>query len=222
MAKHQIIKEYDKLGDLFAADPMNDSVTDILIEIYELCKDYLSQLSRVKLDNGTGTDGKIYEAYQKGDKFSRPVNVLLFNDGQIKSDADKNKVDIFWSNLKSNCICNQCADDITAAIYVIAISFCCCADLLGSGQKIAGTYFERLIGHLYTKHLHSIPVKQMTACELDDVSIKIPTDFIFNLGVNKPKFHVPVKTSSNICNNRSFRDTVIADIAGHGNFSHTN
>ena len=36
----------------------------------------------------------------------------------------------------------------------------------------------------------------MTASEKDDVSIKIPTDLIFYLGRMKPKFHVPVKTST--------------------------
>lgn len=196
MAKHQIIKEYDKLGTLFAENPMGDAVTEKLIKIYELCSVYLEPLHRVSLANGTGTDGKTYEVYQSSDKFSRPVNVILFSEGKNVSQDGKNKVSVFWENLKCNCINQQSADDITAAIYVIAISFCCCADLLGSGQKIAGTYFERLIGHLYTKHLNSTPVKQMAACELDDVSIKIPTDFIFNLGANKPKFHVPVKTST--------------------------
>lgn len=189
MAKNPVIKAYGDLGVIFAKSPMSDEVTKQLITIYRLCQATLKNMPRERLENGNGNEGKNYIAFVENKNYSRPVNVDLYEDGL-------SKVDVFFENVISNNIKAQSAEDITAAIYVIAISFCCCADLLGSGQKIAGTYFEKLIGHLYAKHLNSEPINQMIACELDDVSIKIPTDFIFDLGRMKPKFHVPVKTST--------------------------
>lgn len=105
-----------------------------------------------------------------------------------KGEEGKDKVDIFWDNLSRKNIKAQNDDDITEAVYCIAISFYCCADLLGSGQKITGTYFEKLVGHLYAVHLNATPVNRMMVCELDDVTIKISTDFIFDIGKNKTKF----------------------------------
>lgn len=103
----------------------------------------------------------------------------------------------FLNNLDAGSITNQNADDITASLYVIAMNFCCSVDLISrSSQKICGTYFEKLIGHVYSKHLHVAPSSQQYAMELDGESIKIPTDFIFNLGAGKAKFDVPVKTST--------------------------
>lgn len=196
MSKNPILKAYKELGKIFSKSSISEEVTDKLIEIHNLCQLMLKSLDVVTLENGNGNEGKKYIAFANKGKFSRPVNIELYNDGLLTADGKLNKVDIFWENVKKNTIVQQNADDITAALYVVAIGFCCCADLLGSGQKIAGTYFEKLIGHLYAKHLNSEPVNQMTACELDDVAIKIPTDFIFDLGRMKPKFHVPVKTST--------------------------
>lgn len=196
MSQHSVIKEYRALCKIFPKYPMGDEVTRKLVEIYRLCQKMLDTVIREKLDNGNGNEGKNYIVFGNGKKYSRPVNIDVYEDGLAKNTDGLTKVDVFWENLSEDNITLQTADDITSAIYVIAMGFCCCADLLGSGQKIAGTFFEKLIGHLYAKHLSSEPINQMIACELDDVSIKIPTDFIFDLGRMKPKFHVPVKTST--------------------------
>mgnify|MGYP006987341520 CR=1 FL=1 len=87
-------------------------------------------------------------------------------------------------------------ENITTALYVIAMNYCCCADLVDGMKKNTGDYFEKLIGHLYSRHLNIAPSTQMRAVELDGESIVLPTDYIFDLGAGKPKFHVPVKTST--------------------------
>lgn len=196
MSKNRIKAEYEKLKKTFEKNPMGQEVTDQLIVINSLCREMLSDLEKKPLETEKSNEGKNYIAFVSGEKLSRPVNIDLYNAALQKNGEGKDKIDIFWDNLKRKDIKAQNADDITTAVYFIAISFCCCADLLGSGQKVAGTYFEKLVGHLYAVHLNSNPVNQMTACELDDVSIKIPTDFIFDTGKNKPKFHVPAKTST--------------------------
>lgn len=197
MPRNSILKAYDELRNMFPISAKSNDVTEKLIEIYGLCHEMLAECSTEDLNNGNGNEGKNYVTFTFNNKYSRPVNIDLYNDGiSIPPTHTKTKVEIFWEDVRTNLIANQSADDITSALYVVAISFCCCADLLGSGQKIAGTYFEKLIGHLYAIHLESEPINQLLACELDDVSIKIPTDFIFDMGRMQPKFHVPVKTST--------------------------
>lgn len=88
------------------------------------------------------------------------------------------------------------ADDVKGIAYVIAMNYCTCADTLPGLKNNAGAYFEKLIGHLYARHLGINPSTQMNAVELDGESISLPTDFIFNLGPGKPKLHIPVKTST--------------------------
>jgi hypothetical protein len=196
MTQNKVIKSYKELGQIFSNSSISDDVTKKLKEIHYLCQEMLKTASCDKLNYSNGNERKNYIAFVIDNKYSRPVNIELYEDGLKTDSKGLTKVDVFWENVVNNNIAAQSASDITSAIYVIAIGFCCCADLLGSGQKIAGTYFEKLIGHLYARHLNSEPVNQMTACELDDVTIKIPTDFIFDLGRMKPKFHVPVKTST--------------------------
>lgn len=130
------------------------------------------------------------------DKHSRPVNSDLYNAGNQLDATGKTKVDIFFENLLRNQIPLQSAQDITEALYVISMNYCCCADLVDGVKSNGGDYFEKFIGHLYARHLNREPSTLMTACELDDETIQIPTDYIFNLGPNLPKFHVPVKTST--------------------------
>lgn len=81
-------------------------------------------------------------------------------------------------------------------MFMEQMNYCTCADTLPGLKNNAGAYFEKLIGHLYARHLGINPSTQMNAVELDGESISLPTDFIFNLGPGKPKLHIPVKTST--------------------------
>lgn len=207
--KHPILNEYNLLKESFNKDPLNSAVTDIIISIHNKCQHELKSKEKHILKPGNGTVGKTYFYFSDGKKHSRPVNQSLFEAGyqsatdysgkpvQIEKEVSTNKIDWFLHNLKNNNIKKQSADDITSALYAISMEFCCSTDLITSNsQKICGTYFEKLIGHIYSRYLDVAPSSTQYACELDSTSIKIPTDFIFNLGPNLPKFDVPVKTST--------------------------
>ena len=207
--KHPILINYQILKEAFNQNPLDSSVTDSIIKIHNECKVELKSKEQHSLKPGNGTVGKNYFYFSNEKKHSRPVNKALYEDGyQLATDYSGNpvhdhtglpltKVDYFLYNLKNNKIKNQSADDITSALYTISMEFCCSTDLItANSQKICGTYFEKLIGHIYSRHLNIEPSSTQYACELDSNSIKIPTDFIFNLGPNMPKFDVPVKTST--------------------------
>ena len=86
--------------------------------------------------------------------------------------------------------------EITVVLYSSAIAFCASLDVVSRGdQKTPGTFFEYLCAPLLTACLGVSPQRSLQVLNLD-LETKLPTDFIFDLGANRPKFHVPVKTST--------------------------
>ncbi|MEW6542965.1 MAG: hypothetical protein AB1411_05065 [Nitrospirota bacterium] len=82
-------------------------------------------------------------------------------------------------------------------LYTVAMSYCCAADLLKTrDQKTPATFFECLVGHLFARTLDVNPRTQVEVLRLEEEAGTLPTDFIFDLGSGRPKFHVPVKTST--------------------------
>lgn len=203
---HNIAREYDAMASLFNASASSDSVTQKFLRINELCKDEISHMHSFPIISGSTAQGKNYVVFSYADsllkpdgkenKHSRPVNIELYNAGNQLVENGRSKVDIFFENLSNNQITLQSSTDITEALYVIAMNYCCCADLVAGVKSNSGAFFEKFVGHLYAKHLGSEPSTSMDACELDGESIPIPTDYIFNPGPNQAKFHVPVKTST--------------------------
>lgn len=197
---HRIAQEYSNMKSLFSDSALSDDVTRKFISINELCKTEIAKMYALPITSGSTAVGKNYMVFSLTgnivDKHSRPVNSDLYKAGNKLDDTGKTKVDIFFENLLRNQISLQSAQDITEALYVISMNYCCCADLVDGVKSNGGDYFEKFIGHLYARHLNREPSRLMTACELDDETILIPTDYIFNLGPNLPKFHIPVKTST--------------------------
>lgn len=197
---HLIANKYDEMKNLFSSSPLDPMITTKFQEINNLCSSEIIQMSRIPITSRSTANGKNYMVFsvQNGnrEKYSRPVNIDLYNKGCGVDQNGRNIIDVFWDNVRSHTIANQSADNITAALYTICMNYCCCADLVTGVKSNSGDYFEKLIGHLFSMHLLVNPTNQMNAVELDGESISLPTDFIFDLGAGKPKFHVPAKTST--------------------------
>lgn len=134
--------------------------------------------------------GKEYFAFagNKG-KLSRAVNVSLYTSNFSEWEA----LNTLFERDK---ITELSPNKITEVIYTAAMSFCCYIDLLHSGdQKTPGTFFEYLISHLFARKLDVNPERSVQVLNLDKET-HLPTDFVFNLGSEKAKFHLPVKTST--------------------------
>lgn len=188
MSSHIILQKYEKIKKEIKKDAQSCAATNSILDTFNETRKYLKSLSTISLSyDGIG---KEYFAFQNGTKMSRAVNKNLF------LDFDDNTPIAFLNNVISKTITDQTAEEITKACYTIAICFCCSIDMLkNSDQKTPGTYFEYLIGHLISVHLGVLPSTQLDVLNLD-MKATLPTDFIFDLGENRPKFHVPVKTST--------------------------
>ena len=168
------------------------SVTDILEEICNTGRLFLGKCDAIPLESDASAQPKEYFSFQRGSKLSRAINKELFlmeNDPAIPT---------FFNQLRKGKWRTIHAHEATQALYTIAMSFCAVIDLEKSGdQKTPGTFFEYLVGHIFARRLATSPTKSLQVLNLDlREGRPLPTDFIFDLGINKPKFHVPVKTST--------------------------
>ncbi|HRQ88195.1 MAG TPA: hypothetical protein PLA50_05320 [Bacteroidia bacterium] len=133
--------------------------------------------------------GKSYFEFAREGRTSRAVNSGLFT-------KDGNLVESGLRRLLSGDSSDLSATEIDRALYTAAISFCSVSDLLKRGdQKTPGTFFEYLCAPLLSAFFGVPPARSLEVLNLD-MKTKLPTDFTFDLGTGKPKFHIPVKTST--------------------------
>ncbi len=169
------------------ANIMSPEVGVILTELFQECLDFLNKFQRVPLT--TKIPNKRYFAFYNGAKISRAIN-----DDQYIPQLDD------WIQLVDSIGTGKFkkidAVQANRAIYCLAISFCAVIDLIKSGdQKTPGTFFEYLIGHLYASRLGINPRTRLPVLNLD-METTLPTDYVFDLGPNQAKFHLPIKTST--------------------------
>lgn len=166
----------------------SDENTGILEEIYHECLNFLNQRKREKLVSKV--KNKEYFAFGDDKKISRAINQYLY-------EPDFSKWIELRDRMKEDDLTSLSATEIQKIFYTMAISFCACIDLLKSGdQKTPGTFFEYFIAYFFSWRLGVEPQNYIHLLNLDEKETKLPTDFVFNLGKNKKKFHMPVKIST--------------------------
>lgn len=184
---HAYIGLYRRFADSVRTDPLTDEPARLLGDLTRSCVAHLVTAERRGLESRV--PGKEYFAFTTGTKLTRPVNADLF----LPTDDG---VDTFLSSVLRGDLPALPAEEITRACYTIAMSFCCTIDLTKEGdQKTPGTFFERFISYLYAR---TLGVKPATGIEVLNLGLRatLPTDFIFDPGPDRPKFHLPVKTST--------------------------
>ncbi|CAM2010325.1 hypothetical protein APED_26940 [Acanthopleuribacter pedis] len=148
---------------------------------------YLDRTAQVPITSKV--EGKTYFLFSSGKKTSRAVNADLYL-------SDPTSLNPFFMAMQSNDWEALSAEEITQQAYTLAMAFITSVDLQKTGDvKTPGTFFELLCGHLVTLLLGVQPKKRIPVLNLDQTAT-LPTDFIFDLGENRPKFHVPIKTST--------------------------
>ena len=175
-----------KAGAAAVKDMKSDDTTDRLANLVVGSRTYLNGCSRIDLESKV-PDKEYFMFKSAAGKTSRPVNLDLYDDDLTRDDIEQ---------VLECDIDGLTPEYITKVIYSCAISYCCSADLLkSSDQKTPGTYFEMLIGHLVSRMLGVNPERQITVPTLDE-KITLPTDFVFDLGPDKNRVHLPIKTST--------------------------
>lgn len=178
---------YGKLQAAFSADVKSEENQILLGQVFEASLRFLSKADRTPLKSLV--PDKEYFAFAAGKKLFRAVNKGLFVPELAEWEA-------FRKAIAGNRAPNIDSDRITRIIYSVAVTFFCFIDLTKDGdQKTPGTFFEYLIGHLFAWRLGVNPKTRLPVLNLD-MEATLPTDFIFDLGPNRAKFHLPIKVST--------------------------
>lgn len=188
MVKATILGKYEDLKKQVKNGLYRPQVTQIISDLYSESLSYLTPISKEQLISKVG--GKQYFAFSNERKISRAINSGLYA-------PDYSNWEKFRSAMASDDLGKFSADEISKLLYTMAISFCACIDLMKDGdQKTTGTFFEYFIAYFFTWRVGVEPKNSIQILNVDSEDTKLPTDFIYNLGPKKPKFHLPVKTSS--------------------------
>jgi hypothetical protein len=180
------LASYSKLQKGFSKDVLNEDNRDLIGECVSAALKDLK--NKNKIDLRSLVPQKEYFAFSGKKKFSRAVNKSLLDDPKEWDD--------FSAALAKKQFGKFSVERITKIIYSAAISFCCYIDIHKEGdQKTPGTFFEYLIGHLFAWRLGVNPTTRLPVLNID-METSLPTDFVFNLGKDKPKFHLPIKIST--------------------------
>ena len=168
---------YDEISTILVTDIFNESVA------------FLASLDREELISKVS--GKEYFAYRSGNKTSRAINKALYCDRSER-----------WEMLKGcmfeNDLSQMSIADLEIALYSLSMSFCAAVDIVKEkDQQTPGTYFNYLVAYFISWRLGVVPNTSITIMSMEgEPEVKLQTDLLYDLGYNKPKFHVPVKTSS--------------------------
>jgi hypothetical protein len=178
---------YRQIQKNLIKDIKSTKVSDVLTDIFIESTKFLGSFKRCELDSKI--PGKKYFAFQYKNKISRAINNTLYNPS----------IDDWFAllrALRTGDFSSLSVKRISNVIYCLAISFSAVIDLTKSGdQKTPGTFFEYLIGHLFATRLGVNPITRLPVLNLD-MNTNLPTDYVFDLGPNQAKFHLPIKTST--------------------------
>ena len=163
----------------------DDGFSQALFDAIKAARSVLDESTLIDLP--TKVPEKRYIAFQASSKMSRAINVDLYDaDGYLEA----------LEKLMRGETDGLSVGAINSCVYTSTIIFCAANDLLKkSDQKTPGTFFEYLCAAILKNTLGVVPSKSLAVMNLDR-NEKLPTDLIFDMGHEKPKFHVPVKTST--------------------------
>ena len=181
------LEAYEDLQDVFSKDVKGEANQNLIGEVYRASCQFLAKADSQPLKSLVS--GKEYIAFKFGKRLSRAVNKQLFA-------AEPKEWGVFCKEIASKREPGMESERITRIIYSVAASFFCFIDLTKDGdQKTPGTFFEYLIGHLFAWRLDVNPKTRLPVLNLD-MEATLPTDFVFDLGPNRAKFHLPIKVST--------------------------
>lgn len=130
--------------------------------------------------------GKSYISYKIQKIVARPANVDYFI-GDLDTFLE------LWEQWDSGRLHDF---DLHRLLYTTALSPCLAMELFDrQNKKGPATYFECLIGHIFSHHLNSQPRKNATL-NVDGRELRLTMDFLFPESEHRKNIHLPVKMST--------------------------
>ena len=156
--------------------------------IYDLAKSSLEFL--VEKCNTVELVSKVprkeYYTFSRKGVIARPVNKPLFL-------TDIDRFSQLWKDWLANDIQPQ---DFVMLSYTVALSPCLVMELFNrQNKKGPATYFECYVGYLFAKTA-DINATRQAQLKVKDKNVLMTMDFLFDIGSEHKKIHLPVKMST--------------------------
>ncbi len=129
--------------------------------------------------------GKEYLAFAYEGRVSRPINSRLYLHSSLA-------LPLAEQFIKSPT--GLSSKKATRAAYTVALSVLAANDVLEVGRKASATFFEVLVGHMVATAIGINPHTKVKMPE--NPKVLLPTDYVFDMGPDEPKLHLPIKTST--------------------------
>lgn len=186
MAVSILRNEYAKVKSAIAIGYDRNETGVAISEIVSISLDFL--INRCdRIDLVSKVPGKDYFTFSKDGVVARPANEALFLSNQAIVKTLWNK----WS--KGNRLTDS---EFAKLSYTAALAPCLAMELFDrQNKKGPATYFECFIGHIFAKTLQIEPTRRVRL-NVKDASVLMTMDFLFDLGGDNRKVHLPVKMST--------------------------
>lgn len=186
--RHRVLQTYDALKREARHACASREVRDLIGELLSQTTELLRSADRAELTSKV--DGKRYFAFTRGNRLSRAINADLF-----APEPSRWMELVGWMDDGGEMPYDP--HQFTRTLYGLAVSFCAAVDLLkDDDQKTPGTFFEYFIAHFFAWRVGVEPETSIQILNVDGQNTRLQTDFVFNLGPSRQKFHMPIKTSS--------------------------
>jgi len=164
-------------------------LTESVVNFIKFGISYLNTVTKIELISKV--PDKAYFAFLRNPEDtktrSRAINSGLFN---LDILTEEHLLNVFSRSTDFS------SENVTQTVYSSTILVCAANDLLKrNDQKSPGTMFEIFITCILKNFFKIEPKHSLEVLNLD-MATKLPTDLIFDLGSNNPKFHIPIKTST--------------------------
>jgi len=177
-----LARQYKLLKKIASADLGGAATADLIADMTVYARGLLAGAERVPLTSRV--PNKEYFGY-RGVCASRPINLGLFTD-------DAAEFVVSLANFRRG-MTGCSSEEITRATYCVALTIFAANDIHQVGRKASATFFEVLIGHLVARLTGVNPRKKV---RMPESGTELPTDYVFDMGQELRKLHLPLKTST--------------------------
>ena len=185
MASSLIRTEYEQEKAVVETDAKSQAASDAVFELLIVSLRYLTgSCERQELVSSVA--GKSYFTYRNGSVVARPANTALF-------ESDEATIRVQWQEWLDGTIK---PDDFARLSYTAALAPALTMELFDrNNKKGPASHFEWYIGHLFARSMGINPTRRATL-PVQDRTVRMTMDFLFDLGAGYRKLHLPVKMST--------------------------
>jgi hypothetical protein len=185
MADSILRKDYENTKRLCGVDCKGAQAGEAILELATVSLNFLLKRCR-PVDLVSKVPGKEYFPFKKGNVIARPANKEYFV-------PDISAITQLWKKWLGETI-NP--NEFARLTYTIALAPCLAMEIFDrQNKKGPATYFECYIGHLFAKSVGINPTKKVRL-PVHGQNVRMTMDFLFDIGNDHRKVHVPVKMST--------------------------